>query len=49
MVNNIEEDIRWLRIKLVEAKDESERKYILKQLELLEAKQIADEQTLLME
>lgn len=31
-----EEDIRWLRIKLSEAKTDIERKYIQKQLELLE-------------
>lgn len=46
---NIEEDIRWLRAKLVEAKDDTERKYILKQLELLEATNIAESQSILME
>ena len=40
MVNQTEEDIRWLRAKLAETKDESERKYILKQLELLENKTV---------
>ena len=49
MVEQVEEDIRWLRAKLVEAKDETERKYILKQLELLEASTIAESQSILME
>ena len=49
MENNIQEDIRWLRIKLAEAKDKTEKQYILKQLELLEAKEIANSQTLLTE
>ena len=49
MENNILEDIRWLRIKLAEAKDDTERGYILKQLELLEAKELANNQSLLVE
>ena len=48
MVNQNEEDIRWLRAKLAETKDESERKYILKQLELLENKTY-ENQSLLVE
>ena len=48
MVEQHEEDIRWLRAKLAEAKDESERKYILKQLELLENKTY-ENQSLLVE
>ena len=48
MVNQTEEDIRWLRAKLAETKDESERKYILKQLELLENKTY-ENQSLLVE
>lgn len=46
MVNFDEESIRWLRVKLAEAKDNTERKYILKQLELLEAKEIEDQKLL---
>ena len=38
MVKHNEEDIRWLRTKLAESKDDTERKYILKQLQLLESK-----------
>ena len=49
MEQKIEEDVRWLRVKLAEAKDDSERKYILKQLELLEAKELIENQTLLAE
>jgi len=45
----IQEDIRWLRLKLAEAKDETEREYILKQLKLLEAADLATTQLLLME
>jgi hypothetical protein len=44
-----QEDIRWLRTKLEEAKDDTERGYILKQLELLEAKELAESQVLLAE
>ena len=36
-METIEDDIRWLRIKLAEAKTEHDKKYILKQLELLES------------
>ena len=49
MVNQNEEDIRWLRAKLAETKDESERKYILKQLQLLEAQELAENQSFLTE
>lgn len=49
MEKNAEEDVRWLRVKLAETKDESQRKYILKQLELLEAKEEVENQTLLAE
>jgi hypothetical protein len=49
MENNTQEDIRWLRIKLAEAKDKTEKEYILKQLELLEAKELANNQSLLVE
>lgn len=45
----IQEDVRWLRTKLEEVKDDTERRYILKQLELLEAKEIAESQVLLAE
>lgn len=43
------EEIRYLRIRLAEAKDEIEKEYILKQLELLEAKDLGTNQTLLVE
>lgn len=33
---DIQEDIRWLRVKLAETDDPTEKRYILKQLELLE-------------
>lgn len=49
MENNTQEDIRWLRTKLAETSDETEKKYILKQLELLEAKELAEHQSLLVE
>ncbi|CAB4127374.1 hypothetical protein UFOVP84_155 [uncultured Caudovirales phage] len=45
----MEEDIRFLRLKLAEAKDELEKEYILKQLELLEAKELGKNQSLLVE
>lgn len=46
----MEQDVRWLRTKLEETKDESERKYILKQLELLEVShEVYKEQKLLSE
>ena len=48
-MTELEQDIRWLRTKLAEAKDQSEKQYILKQLELLEAKEVAEHQTLLSE
>ena len=38
MVEQHEEDIRWLRIKLAETVNEIDRRYILKQLQLLESK-----------
>ncbi len=51
MVNKdeIQEDIRWLRMRLAETNDKTERKYILKQLELLEAHESVKDQSLLME
>ena len=48
-MSELEQDIRWLRTKLAEAKDKTEKQYILKQLELLEAKEAAEHQTLLSE
>lgn len=45
----IQDDIRWLRIRLAETNDKTERKYILKQLELLEAYELVKDQSLLME
>lgn len=48
MVDKTQEDIRWLRIKLAETKDEAQREYILKQLELLESVDVK-QQTLLEE
>lgn len=44
-----EEEVRYLRLRLAESKDETEKGYILKQLELLEAKELAENQTLLSE
>lgn len=41
-----EEDIRWLRTKLAESKDDSERRYILKQLELLEEQNYKEQKLL---
>ena len=38
MVEQYEEEIRWLRIKLAETVNEIDRRYILKQLQLLESK-----------
>lgn len=49
MEQKTEEDVRWLRIKLAETKDDAERKCILKQLELLEANELIENQTLLAE
>ena len=44
-----QDDIRWLRIKLQETVDKKERENIIKQLELLEAKELVIKQTLLKE
>ena len=50
MVDNpLEEDIRWLRVKLAEAKTEQDKRYILKQLELLEAKEVGETQQILVD
>ena len=43
------EEIRYLRLKLAESKDITEKEYILKQLELLEAKELGENQSLLVE
>lgn len=44
-----QDEIRYLRLKLAESKNETEKEYILKQLELLEAKELGENQSLLVE
>jgi hypothetical protein len=44
-----EEQIRFLRLKLAETSDPTEKEYIIKQLQLLEADESIKDQTLLVE